>query len=146
MQDLPATLPVLDVIIMSSSPITLAQWSRRSRNGRPQAKEKRMDNTGSGSQHGDTAAYCIGAGLGLLSFALLLHPMSPEHFFELLLTDPLDTVRHEYGRAMGILFWISAALMIGGLAGYLHGGLRALSASAKSRHQKPCAATTADPG
>lgn len=104
-----------------------------------------MDSTDSGPYRGSMAAYCIRAGLGLLSFALLLHPMSPEHFFELLITDPLETIRHEYGRAMGILFWISAALMVGGLVGWLHAGLRALSASAKSRHEKPSAAAPAIP-
>lgn len=105
-----------------------------------------MDSTGSQAQRGSIAAYCIRAGLGLLSFALLLHPMSPEHFFELLITDPLETVRHEYGRAMGILFWISAALIASGLVGCLHGGRCAPSASTKSRREKPSAAATASRG
>ena len=105
-----------------------------------------MDDTGSGSRRGSIAACCIGAGLGLLSFALLLHPMSPEHFLALLITDPLDTVRHEYGSAMGLLFWISAALIAGGLAGCLHAGLRALSAGPKNRRKKPCTAATASRG
>lgn len=102
-----------------------------------------MDSTGSGSRRGSVAACCIGAGLGLLSFALLLHPMSPEHFFALLITDPLDTVRHEYGRAMGILFWIGAVLIAGGLASCLHGALRA---GPKNRRKKPCTAASASPG
>ena len=98
-----------------------------------------MDSTGSGSRRGSVAACCIGAGLGLLSFALLLHPMSPEHFFDLLITAPLDTVRDEYGRAMGILFWISAALIAGGLAGCLHAALHALCADPKNRRIRDAA-------
>jgi hypothetical protein len=64
--------------------------------------------------------YSLCAGLCLMCFALLLHPMSPEDFLLLSLTAPQTTWQHAYGIQAAILFWMSSALVAVGAVGMLH--------------------------
>ncbi|MBV8634663.1 MAG: hypothetical protein JO002_09260 [Burkholderiaceae bacterium] len=56
------------------------------------------------------------AGVGLMSVAMFLHPMSPEDFLGLVLSDPLQTVTEIHGREAAALFWGGALVGIGGAA------------------------------
>jgi hypothetical protein len=58
-------------------------------------------------------------GTVLVSVALFLHPMSPEDFLNLVFSDPLQTVIDAQGGNMAIFFWISVALAVFGLSGFL---------------------------
>lgn len=63
---------------------------------------------------------CLGlmlAGMGLMSVAMFLHPMSPEDFLGLALSNPLQTVVDAEGSAIAMLFWTSAAIFLTGVAG-----------------------------
>ena len=63
---------------------------------------------------------CLGlilAGIGLMSAALFLHPMSPEDFLEVLLSNPLQTVGDVQGGSLALMFWASAATCLAGMAG-----------------------------
>lgn len=62
---------------------------------------------------------CIWVGLQLMSFALFLHPMSPEDFLMLAITAPLDTITDQNGSAMAFGFWISLSLVWIGLFGWI---------------------------
>ena len=62
---------------------------------------------------------CISVGLQLMSLALFLHPMSPENFLSLALTDPIETIRNQYGFGMALLFWLSLAVIATGLFGWI---------------------------
>jgi hypothetical protein len=54
-------------------------------------------------------------GMVLVSVALFLHPMSPEDFMSLALSDPLQSVLDAQGGNMAIFFWISVGLATSGL-------------------------------
>ncbi len=63
---------------------------------------------------------CLGlilAGIGLMSAALFLHPMSPEDFMDAVLANPLQTVGDVQGSAMALLFWAGATVCLTGLTG-----------------------------
>jgi hypothetical protein len=60
--------------------------------------------------------YCIWTGLGVMNFALFLHPMYPMDFLALVFSDPLQTVNDSYGIQAVILFWIGASLVAFSLA------------------------------
>jgi hypothetical protein len=63
---------------------------------------------------------CLGlilAGIGLMSAALFLHPMSPEDFLGAVLADPLQTLGDAQGSGLALLFWSSALVCVAGLAG-----------------------------
>ncbi|HEY8100372.1 MAG TPA: hypothetical protein VIF82_06430 [Burkholderiaceae bacterium] len=64
-------------------------------------------------------AICFWVGLQLMCFALFLHPMSPENFLLLAITDPLETISEQYGFGMAIGFWISLSLLLVGLFGWI---------------------------
>ncbi|MGZ3236263.1 MAG: hypothetical protein ACXU8A_02710 [Burkholderiaceae bacterium] len=64
-------------------------------------------------------AICFWVGLQLMCFALFLHPMSPENFLQLAITDPLETLNDQYGVGMAIGFWISLSLLLIGLVGWI---------------------------
>ncbi len=57
------------------------------------------------------------AGTGLMSAALFLHPMSPEDFLDLVLSNPLLTLGDAQGSGLALLFWASAAVCLAGVAG-----------------------------
>jgi hypothetical protein len=69
---------------------------------------------------GSLSTRCLFAGLCLMCFALLLHPMSPEDFLALCLAAPQATWRNTYGVQAAILFWVSAVLVAAGSASMLH--------------------------
>jgi hypothetical protein len=58
-------------------------------------------------------------GAVLASVALFLHPMSPEDFLGLVFSDPLQSVIDAQGGNMAIFFWVSVALAVVGLSGWL---------------------------
>ena len=58
--------------------------------------------------------YCLWLGSGLMSFALFLHPMSPEDFLALAFWTPAETIQTAYGIQAAILFWISLSLIAAG--------------------------------
>jgi hypothetical protein len=61
--------------------------------------------------------YCSGLGIGLMSLALLLHPMSPDDFLALALSAPLATIQKPYGMQAATLFWISVPTICMGALG-----------------------------
>lgn len=62
---------------------------------------------------------CIWVALQLMCFSLFLHPMSPEDFLLLAITDPLQTLSDQYGSEMALAFWIGLPLLLIGLLGWL---------------------------
>ena len=64
--------------------------------------------------------YSLCAGLCLMCFALLLHPMSPEDFLLLSLTSPQVTLQSAYGIQAAALFWLSTIPTAIGMVGLLH--------------------------
>jgi hypothetical protein len=72
------------------------------------------------------SAYGTIAGLSLMCFALVLHPMSPGDFLELAMTSPPATVAEDYGIQAAILFWIGAVPTAAGVAGLLRRAFSAL--------------------
>ena len=64
--------------------------------------------------------YSLCAGLCLMSFALLLHPMSPEDFLLLSLVSPQVTLQSAYGIQAAAMFWISTIPTAIGMAGLLY--------------------------
>ncbi|MGZ5818217.1 MAG: hypothetical protein ACXWJD_05665 [Burkholderiaceae bacterium] len=63
---------------------------------------------------------CIWVALQLMCFALFLHPMNPEDFLLLVITDPLQTFSDQYGSEMAFAFWIGLSLFLVGLFGWLN--------------------------
>jgi hypothetical protein len=57
------------------------------------------------------------SGVGLMSVAMFLHPMSPEDFLGLVLSNPLQTIADAEGGLVALLFWGSALVFLIGLAG-----------------------------
>ncbi|HEX7645607.1 MAG TPA: hypothetical protein VF450_01085 [Noviherbaspirillum sp.] len=85
---------------------------------------------------------CLGlilAGVGLSSVAMFLHPMSPEDFLSLSLSDPLQTVAGLYGRVPASLFWSGVLVGMSGLPGFAVRFAVALRRSLHldSRHRLP---------
>jgi hypothetical protein len=64
-------------------------------------------------------AICILAGLQVMSFALLLHPMNPEDLLALAAKDPMATITDQYGFGMARMFWFSLILILVGLCGWV---------------------------
>ncbi len=65
---------------------------------------------------------CLGlilGGIGLMSTALFLHPMSPQDFLDVVLSNPLLTLGQAQGSGLALLFWASAAVCLTGLAGLI---------------------------
>jgi len=63
---------------------------------------------------------CLGlvlAGIGLMSVAMFLHPMSPEDFLGSVLSNPLQTVADTQGGAAALLFWAGVPVSLAGAAG-----------------------------
>ena len=57
--------------------------------------------------------------MALITVALFLHPMSPEDFLSLAISDPLQSVLDPQGGNVAIFFWLSTALAALGLSGVL---------------------------
>jgi hypothetical protein len=57
--------------------------------------------------------------MALITVALFLHPMSPEDFLSLAISDPLQSVLDPQGGNVAIFFWLSTALAALGLSGML---------------------------
>jgi hypothetical protein len=72
------------------------------------------------------SAYSLIAGLCLMCFALVLHPMSPGDFLELAMMSPLATVEQAYGIQAAVLFWAGAVPAAAGVAGLLRRAFGAL--------------------
>ncbi len=70
---------------------------------------------------------CLGlalAGMGLMSVAMFVHPMSPEDFLDQVASDPLQTVAALQGGGVAALFWIGAMVGAIGVSAGLIGILR----------------------
>ena len=84
---------------------------------------------------------CLGlmlAGIGLMSVAMFLHPMSPEDFLAAVLSDPLQTVADAEGSAAALVFWASVMVFLAGagrLAASLFAALRRQGADFMSRYR-----------
>ena len=57
------------------------------------------------------------AGIGLMNVAMFLHPMSPEDFLGLALSNPLQTLADTQGGAAALLFWVGVPVSLAGIAG-----------------------------
>ncbi|HEX2531429.1 MAG TPA: hypothetical protein VHK70_08155 [Burkholderiaceae bacterium] len=69
--------------------------------------------------------FLTATGVGMMSFALFLHPASPGDFVARVLFAPHASLLSSYGIQAVILFWISLALLAAGLvAMFMHSLLR----------------------
>ncbi len=71
------------------------------------------------------------AGVGLMSVAMFLHPMSPEDFLGQVSSDPLQTVAELQGSGAALLFWAGAVI---GAAGFTGLGVRLLAKLRRAGH------------
>jgi hypothetical protein len=82
-------------------------------------------------------SYWLWAGSGLMSMALFIHPISPEDFLALACSDPLQTLKDDYGIQAAMMFWVSVMLLgigvIRGLACLFFG--KRPTTSALTRHR-----------
>ena len=51
-------------------------------------------------------------GFALMNVALFLHPMSPENFLDIALSDPLQSIADTQGGNVAMFFWGSVVLTI----------------------------------
>lgn len=84
--------------------------------------------------------YWLWSGLGLMSMALFIHPMSPDDFLGWIWSDPLQTLSEPYGIQAALMFWTSVALagigVAGGLACLIRGKRRTMYSLTQNRRQK----------
>jgi len=57
------------------------------------------------------------AGMGLMSIAMFLHPMSPEDFLGSAFSNPLQSIADAEGGMIALLFWGSSLAFLIGVAG-----------------------------
>lgn len=75
-----------------------------------------MDRSGNGRR---VFLYSTLIGFALMNVALFLHPMSPQDFLGLAISDPRLTILNTDGQGTAVCFWISASVMLAGLFGWV---------------------------
>jgi hypothetical protein len=54
----------------------------------------------------------LAIGFTLMNVALFLHPMSPENFLDIALSNPLQSVSDTQGGGVAVFFWVSVGLTL----------------------------------